>query len=131
VRLLSWLPGKDVVDVGEVRIEPLPEPHTVTTRLNDRGEAEFAGRNDEGDFLMKCLAAALGTLLLALAVTPSANAVVRPEWVVVRWAYVNCKIWHNDVNGPAGAGWKAVAFAGSYPEARAKLQGLYGTRVCV
>ena len=31
---------------------------------------------------MKCLATALGTLLLALAVTPSANAVVRPEWVV-------------------------------------------------
>jgi hypothetical protein len=61
---------------------------------------------------MKCLATALGTLLLALAVTPSANAVVRPEWVVVRWAYGDCKIWHNDVNGPAGAGWKAVAFAG-------------------
>jgi hypothetical protein len=91
----------------------------------------FAGRNDEGDFLMKCLATALGTLLLALAVTPSANAVVRPEWVVVRWAYGDCKIWHNDVNGSAGAGWKAVAFAGSYPEAWAKLQGLYGTRVCV
>ena len=70
---------------------------------------------------MKCLATALGTLLLALAVTPSANAVVRPEWVVVRWAYGDCKIWHNDVNGPAGA----------YPEAWAKLQGLYGTRVCV
>lgn len=48
---------------------------------------------------MKCLATALGTLLLALAVTPSANAVVRPEWVVVRWAYGDCKIWHNDVNG--------------------------------
>ena len=72
---------------------------------------------------MKCLATALGTLLLALAVTPSANAVVRPEWVVVRWAYGDCKIWHNDVNGPAGAGWKAVAFAGSYPEAWSKLQG--------
>ena len=40
---------------------------------------------------MKCLATALGTLLLALAVTPSANAVVRPEWVVVRWAYGDCK----------------------------------------
>ena len=80
---------------------------------------------------MKCLATALGTLLLALAVTPAANAVVRPEWVVVRWAYGDCKIWHNDVNGPAGSGWQAVAFAGSYPEAWAKLQGLYGTRVCV
>jgi len=100
-------------------------------RLNDRGEAEFAGCKDEGDFSMKCLATALGTLLLALAVTPSANAVVRPEWVVVRWAYGDCKIWHNDVNGPAGSGWQAVAFAGSYPEAWAKLQGLYGTRVCV
>jgi len=44
VRLLSWLPGNDAADVGEVRIEPLLEPHIVTTRLNDRGEAEFAGR---------------------------------------------------------------------------------------
>ena len=43
MRLLSWLPGNDAADVGEVRIEPLPEPHIVTTRLNDRGEAEFAG----------------------------------------------------------------------------------------
>lgn len=51
---------------------------------------------------MKCLATALGTLLLALAVTPSANAVVRPEWVVVRWAYGDCKIWHNERERPRG-----------------------------
>jgi hypothetical protein len=44
VRLLSWLPGKHAADVGEARIEQLLEPHTVTARLNDRGEAEFAGR---------------------------------------------------------------------------------------
>jgi len=42
MRLLSWLPGKD--DVCEARIKQLLEPHTVTARLNDRGEAEFAGR---------------------------------------------------------------------------------------
>jgi hypothetical protein len=44
VRLLSWLPGKDAADVSEARIKQLLEPHAVTTRLNDRGEAEFAGR---------------------------------------------------------------------------------------
>ena len=79
---------------------------------------------------MKCLATALGTLLLALAVTPAANAVVRPEWVVVRWAYGDCKIWHNDVNGPAGSGWQAVAFAGSYPEARVCTAPECASEVC-
>jgi hypothetical protein len=51
--------------------------------------------------------------------------------VVVRWAYGDCKIWHNDINGPWGPGWTPVAFAGSYPEAFAKMQALYGRRVCV
>ena len=80
---------------------------------------------------MKRLALALGTLMLGLAVTPSANAVVQPPWVVVRWAYGDCKIWRNDVNAPAGPGWTSVAFAATYPEAWAKTQALYAKRVCV
>jgi hypothetical protein len=80
---------------------------------------------------MNRLALALGTLLLALAVIPAANAVVQPPWVVIRWAYGDCKIWRNDINGPWGPGWTPVAFAGSYPEAFAKMQALYGRRVCV
>jgi hypothetical protein len=80
---------------------------------------------------MKRLALVLGTLMLALAVTPSANALVQPPWVVVRWAYGDCKIWRNDVNGPWGPGWKAVAFARTYPEAWSKMMALHGRRVCV
>jgi len=53
---------------------------------------------------------------------------VQPPWVVVRWAYGDCKIWRNDINGPWGPGWQAVAF--TYPEAWAKMQALYGRRWC-
>ncbi|HEY6993749.1 MAG TPA: hypothetical protein VH397_08565 [Xanthobacteraceae bacterium] len=84
---------------------------------------------------MKRLALALGALLLALAVTPAvtppANALVQPPWIVVRWAYGDCKIWRNDVNAPVGPGWTSVAFAKTYPEAWAKMQALYAKRVCV
>ena len=69
---------------------------------------------------------ALASLLPALAVVPLANAVVQSPWVVVRWdPYGDCKIWRNDVNGPWGPGWRAVAFARTYPEAWAKMQALY------
>jgi len=27
---------------------------------------------------------------------------VQPPWPVVRWAYGDCKIWRNDINGPWG-----------------------------
>src|SRR5262249_54357057 len=75
---------------------------------------------------------ALATPLLARAVIPSANArLVQPPWVVVRWAYGDCKIWRNDVNGPWGPGWRAVAYANTYPEAWAKMQALYARRWCV
>jgi hypothetical protein len=80
---------------------------------------------------MKRLPLTLGILLTALTVTPSVTALVIPEWVVVRWEYGDCKIWHNDGNSPAGFGWQPVAFANSYPEAKAKLEVLYGHRVCV
>ena len=50
--------------------------------------------------MMKLLKLALGAVLLALAAAPSANAWVRPEWVVIRWANADCKIWHNDTNAP-------------------------------
>ena len=50
---------------------------------------------------MKLLTLALSAMLFALAAAPSANAWVRPEWVVVRWANADCKIWHNDTNAPA------------------------------
>ena len=80
---------------------------------------------------MKLVKLALATLLLAVAVMPSANAVVQPPWVVVRWAYGDCKIWRNDVNGPWAPGWRPVAFARSYPEAFAKMQALYARRQCI
>jgi hypothetical protein len=48
---------------------------------------------------MKLLTLALSAMLFALAAAPSANAWVRPEWVVVRWANADCKIWHNDTRG--------------------------------
>jgi hypothetical protein len=47
---------------------------------------------------MRILTLVLGALLLALAAAPAANALVRPEWVVVRWANADCKIWHNDTS---------------------------------
>ena len=56
---------------------------------------------------------------------------VRPEWVVIRWANGDCKIWHNDTNGPAGSGWMPVAFANTYPEAWGKMTVLYQRRMCV
>src|SRR5260370_29346249 len=81
---------------------------------------------------MKRVTLALATVLPALAVIPAADAgVVQPPWVVVRWGYGDCKIWRNDINGPWGPGWRAVAYANSYPEAWAKLQALYGRRWCV
>ena len=60
---------------------------------------------------MRIMTLVLGALLLALAAAPAANALVHPEWVVVRWANADCKIWHNDTNAPAGYGWQPVAFA--------------------
>ena len=45
---------------------------------------------------MRILTLVLGALLLALAAAPAANALMRPEWVVVRWANADCKIWHNE-----------------------------------
>jgi hypothetical protein len=80
---------------------------------------------------MKVLTLFLGALLLALAAVPAANALVRPEWVVIRWANGDCKIWHNDTNGPAGTGWMPVAFAKTYPEAWGKMTILYQRRMCV
>jgi hypothetical protein len=81
---------------------------------------------------MKRVTLALATLLLAFAVMPAADArMVQPPWVVVRWAYGDCKIWRNDINGPWGPGWQPVAFAGSYPEARAKMEALYARRWCL
>jgi hypothetical protein len=81
---------------------------------------------------MKRVMLALATLLLAGAVMPAADArIVQPPWVVVRWSLLgDCKIWRNDVNGPWGPGWQAVAYAGSYPEAYGKLQALIARRWC-
>ena len=81
---------------------------------------------------MKRVTLALATLLLALAVRPTADArVVQPPWVVVRWSFLgDCKIWRNDINAPWGPGWQSVAFANSYPEAYGKLQALIGRRWC-
>ena len=80
---------------------------------------------------MKLLTLALGATLFALAAAPSANAWVRPEWVVVRWANADCKIWHNDTNAPAGYGWQPVAFASTWGEAHWKMGRLYQMHVCV
>jgi hypothetical protein len=81
--------------------------------------------------VMKLLTLALGAVLFALAAAPSANAWVRPEWVVVRWANADCKIWHNDTNAPAGYGWQTVAFAGTWGGAYWKMGRLYQMHVCV
>lgn len=81
--------------------------------------------------VMKLLTLALGAVLFALAAAPSANAWVRPEWVVVRWANADCKIWHNDTNAPAGYGWQPVAFASTWGEAHWKMGRLYQMHVCV
>jgi hypothetical protein len=53
------------------------------------------------------------------------------EWVVVRWANADCKIWHNDTNAPAGYGWQPVAFASTWGEAHWKMGRLYQMHVCV
>jgi opacity protein-like surface antigen len=71
--------------------------------------------------MMKLLTLALSAMLFALAAAPSANAWVRPEWVVVRWANADCKIWHNDTNAPVGYGWRPVAFAGTWGGAYWKM----------
>jgi hypothetical protein len=81
--------------------------------------------------MMKLLTLALGAVLFALAAAPSANAWVRPEWVVVRWANADCKIWHNDTNAPVGYGWRPVAFAGTWGGAYWKMGRLYQMHVCV
>jgi hypothetical protein len=79
---------------------------------------------------MKLLTLALGAVLLTLAAASSANALVRPEWVVVRWVNGDCKIWHNDINAPVGYGWRSVAFARTYPAAWWKMNRLYAMRRC-
>ena len=81
--------------------------------------------------MMKLLTLALGAVLFALAAAPSANAWMRPEWVVVRWANADCKIWHNDTNAPVGYGWRPVAFAGTWGGAYWKMGRLYQMHVCV
>jgi len=53
------------------------------------------------------------------------------EWVVVRWARGDCKIWHNDTNLPAGYGWNAVAFANTSDKAYLKMTRLYRMGECV
>jgi hypothetical protein len=78
---------------------------------------------------MRILTLVLGALLLALA-APVANALVRPEWVVVRWVNADCKIWHNDTNAPVGYGWRPVAFASTWGGAYWKMVRLYRIRVC-
>ena len=80
---------------------------------------------------MKLLTLTLGAVLFTLAVVPAADAKIVPPWIVVRWAYGDCKIWRNDINGPAGPGWKLVAIAKTYPEAWGKMSALYAKRVCV
>jgi hypothetical protein len=79
---------------------------------------------------MRILTLVLGALLLALAAAPAANALMRPEWVVVRWANADCKIWHNDTNAPVGYGWRPVAFASAWGGAYWKMVRLYRMRVC-
>jgi hypothetical protein len=34
---------------------------------------------------------------------------VQPPWVVVRWAYGDCKIWRNDIRAPRKIGLARVA----------------------
>jgi hypothetical protein len=53
------------------------------------------------------------------------------EWVVVRWASSDCKIWHNDMNIPAGYGWNAIAFANTSDNAFLKMTRLYRRGDCV
>jgi hypothetical protein len=55
---------------------------------------------------MKRLTLALGTLALVLAVAgPPAPA--QADWLIVRWADGDCKIWNDDGRGvrPLGPGW--------------------------
>jgi hypothetical protein len=80
--------------------------------------------------MMKLLTLALSAMLFALAAAPSANAWVRPEWVVIRWANADCKVWHNDTNAPIGYGWRPVAFASTWGGAYWKMVRLYRIRVC-
>jgi hypothetical protein len=80
---------------------------------------------------MRILRLAVGALLLALAAAPAANALARPEWVVIRWANADCKIWHNDTNAPVGYGWHPVGFSGTWGGAYWKMVRLYHRRVCV
>jgi len=75
--------------------------------------------------MMRSLKLALGAVLRALAAASSANAWVRPEWVVIRWANADCKIWHNDTNGTIGYGWHHVEFAGTWGGACWKMVRLY------
>ena len=53
------------------------------------------------------------------------------EWVVIRWASGDCKIWHNDTNLPTGYGWNALAFANTSDEAFLKMTRLYRRGGCV
>ena len=53
------------------------------------------------------------------------------EWVVIRWASGDCKIWHNDTNLPVGYGWNALAFANTSDKAFLKMTRLYRRGDCV
>src|SRR5262249_50341445 len=53
------------------------------------------------------------------------------EWVVIRWASGDCKIWHNDTNLPLGYGWNALAFTKTYDKAFLKMMRLYHRGDCV
>jgi hypothetical protein len=53
------------------------------------------------------------------------------EWVVVRWANGDCKIWHNDSSPPSGHGWNVIGFANTADKAYLKLTRLYRMAECV
>lgn len=59
-----------------------------------------------------------------------AAVTIQPPYVVVRWQYGDCKIWHNDGPAPVGV-FTVLAYAQSYPEAFAKMQALYSRRACL
>ena len=64
----------------------------------------------------------------------SANSVFQQryyEWVVVRWANGDCKIWHNDSNPPSGHGWNVIGVANSANKIYLKLVRLYRMAECV
>ncbi len=79
---------------------------------------------------MMRLTLALGALVLAL----SASAPAQADWLVIRWANGDCKIWNDDGREimPWGTGWKVLADEmETYGEAWATLEALYRQRRCV